>query len=139
MAEKNRSFDSLDDDDREPDLVAALVQAHQDVRGQFGGPAGNVLLKRSGDRVFVEYHRYDTSLDNRGRLESLCGDVEKLIKDYLKSLKKEVKKRTKKAVKFKELKELGNYSVEKVSLNDRWYLIMWRVYDVTPTAMEEED
>lgn len=137
MAEKNRSFDILGDD-QEPDLVSALLQSHMDIKGDFGTSAAGILLKRTGDRVFLEYHCYETSLDDRGKLEGLCKEVEKVLADYVKALKKDVKKKTKKALKLKEIKELKDYSVDKVSLNDRWYLRLWRVYEVSPSTWDED-
>lgn len=136
--EKNRSFD-IQGGENEPDVISAIVQSHNDLKKDFGGAAAGIILKLNGNRAFLEYHSYDTSLDNRGRLEDLCKSAEKILGDYLKALKKAIKKSTKVGLKFKELKELKNYTVDKVSLNDRWYLRFWRVYEISNAPWDEDE
>jgi hypothetical protein len=48
----------------------------------------------------------------------------------VKHLKKEYKARTKKTLNLKENKERANYTVQKVSLNERYYYVSWRCYEL---------
>ena len=54
-----------------------------------------------------------------------------MFKDYEKNLKKEFKSRFKKALKLKEDKDVRATSVQRVSINDRYYFISSRKYDIS--------
>lgn len=114
--------------DQKFDRTALIKQIEQDIPSPT--PSSKFKLKLSGTRLVISYHCIETYLSDRSRVESLYKESEKLIKDYVKEFKKEYKKRSKKALKMTEVKEGRDYSVEKWSLNERYYFTSFQVYDL---------
>src|SRR3990167_6057823 len=82
-------------------------------------PAHAVIVKFAGNQMTLAYHCYEMHLPARMKqVQELANDV---FRESLSHLKKEFKRRTKQVLTLKELKDLANYTVQKVSLNERYY------------------
>lgn len=116
------------------DPVLDMNTAYKTIRQIFTeyarGPAKHaVWVDMSGDKLKLHYHSYEMFLPSRMKqVESESRDI---LDAAVRELKKEFKSRTGKSLTLKESKELGNYTVEKVSLNERYYFKCWRFYDVS--------
>jgi hypothetical protein len=93
-------------------------------------PTENFVLTLQGDQMRLAYHTYEMFLSTPDRMRDVEKNAEKCLGEGLKYLKKEFRKRTKKALSVKEQKDLRSYSVQKVSLNERYYFISWRVFKI---------
>ena len=80
-------------------------------------------------KMVVTYHCLEVDLPNR--FTTVETEATKYLDMFLKELKKEFKSRTKKAVTLKEDKKDRTHSVEKVSLNARYYFRSSRTYTVS--------
>ncbi len=96
---------------------------------QRDAPAHAVWADMAGDKLKIHYLTYVAFLPaNVKRVEEECDLVFKSTASYL---KREFKARTGKALKLAEVRELANHSVEKTSLNERYYYKAWRFYDIS--------
>ena len=95
----------------------------------FGPGKDAVWADMSGDKLKVHYHAYEMYLPQR--LEQVQDESKQFINKACSALKSEFKKRTGKALTLKEDPKLSDYTVEKVSLNERYYYRCWRFYDVS--------
>jgi hypothetical protein len=120
----------------ERDLVSDLAQAISEIPRET--PSGGFIVKRQGDRLMIEYQMVETYLHDRGKLDGLVKEVEKLMREYVSNLKKAFKKISKQALKLKEVKGSRGFNVDKISLNDRWYLRVWCSYEVGPAVTADE-
>jgi hypothetical protein len=94
------------------------------------GPAKHaVWVDMSGNKLKLHYHSYEMFLPSR--IKQVEEESKNILDAAIRELKKEFKVRTGKALHLKEEKNLGNYTVEKVSLNERFYYKCWRFYDVS--------
>jgi hypothetical protein len=78
--------------------------------------------------VTLYYHCYEMHLPVRMR--EVEAQAKTILDEMVKHLKKEYKARTKKTLNLKENKERANYTVQKVSLNERYYYVSWRCYEL---------
>lgn len=91
-------------------------------------PAHSLMVSFTGNMMTLKYQCYEMHLPSRiKQVVDLSQDV---FRESLSHIKKEFKKRTKKTLTLKEQKDLANYSVQKVSLNERYYAIFWRIYEL---------
>lgn len=95
-----------------------------------GLPTENFVMTLQGDQMRLAWHSYEMYLNQHDRMRDVEKTAEKCLGECLKYLKKEFKKRTKKSLSVKEMKDLRSNSVQKVSLNDRYYFISWRVFSI---------
>ena len=106
-------------------LIAQIVRERvKDV------PTVGILVSFEGNTMKVRYHCYETYLADRKKVDALYKEAEKHIRDFVKELKSEYRKRSKAALTATEIKERRDYSVQKVSLNDRYYFVSQQVYDL---------
>jgi len=91
-------------------------------------PAHSLLVSFSGNMMTLKYQCYEMHLPNR--IKQVVDQSQDVFRESLSHIKKEFKKRTKQALTLKEKKELADYSVQKVSLNERYYAFFWRVYEL---------
>lgn len=82
-----------------------------------------------GDLLKLHYKAYVMHLPVR--LKQVEEEANGLMKEAMKHLKSEFKSKTKADLKVVEKKDLANYTVEKVSLNERYYYTRWCVYEVS--------
>jgi hypothetical protein len=88
-----------------------------------------VWADMSGDKLKIHFNSYEMFLPTR--MNQVEEQSKQILDSTVKELKNEFKKRTGKALKLVEDKELANYSVEKVSLNDRYMYKTWRFYKMS--------
>lgn len=86
-------------------------------------PSVGVVASTQGNYLYLKYHCYETFLGDRARLDALIKEAEKHMKEFVKYLKAEYKKRSGKTLSLSEDKEKRDYSVQKVSLNERYYFV----------------
>jgi hypothetical protein len=92
-------------------------------------PAHSVRADWVGDKVRVTFQSFVALYPiHRNQVDTEANEVQKQTVSYL---KKEFKARTKKTLKLKEVKELGDYSVQKTSLNERYIYTCWRFYEIS--------
>lgn len=123
--------------DRADDIRSLLQTAAYSYKSP--DPSIGINISMSGDHVVVKFICHDRMLDDRRRLDGTMDAAEKAIKDYLSFLKKEVKGLGGGSPKFKELKDRRDYVVNKISLNDRWQLMVIRVFKVEEITDYPED
>jgi hypothetical protein len=82
----------------------------------------------SGNEAKVFYTSYEMHLPVR--MKEIEAQSEAALNEVVKYLKKEFKSRTKMKLDMKELKDRRNYSVQKVSLNERYMYSSWRFYEL---------
>lgn len=91
-------------------------------------PAHGVQVSFGGNEMILKYHCYEMHLSSRMRqVEATANDV---FREIVSLIKKEFRKRTKKSIDLKELKEKSSHSVQKVSMNERFYVIFCRSYEM---------
>ena len=91
-------------------------------------PSANIRVAFTGNMVKLSYHCYELHLPSR--IKQVVADSDSMLKEIVKVLKKEFKARTGEALKLKELKDMENYSVQKVSLNERYMYVGWRFFEL---------
>jgi hypothetical protein len=117
-----------DDDNQELyDRFAAIKQVVQD--SNVRNPASAFVASLQGDWLVLKYHCYE--IDVPSQIKAVEDRVNTAFKEMLSLLKKEVKKKTKKVLTLKELKDKADHTIQKVSLNDRYYVVFWRVYEIS--------
>jgi hypothetical protein len=82
----------------------------------------------TGNQLRLQYHTYTMHLPTH--MKQVQGQADDIFKESLRELKAELKRR-KIPAKFTELKDRANYTIEKVSLNERYYYKAWRVFEVS--------
>lgn len=114
--------------DQKEDVVASVHQVVEDMISS--DPACGFKAKFHGeDQMTVFYHAYEMDLPSR--IKQVEEQAEDRFKDFQKNLKKQYKEHTGHTLKLKELKDMRNHSVEKVSLNSRYYYRSWRVFELS--------
>ena len=110
-----------------PDWMLSAIE--EIIRDQgTRSPNINVRVTFTGNLMKLTFHWYEMHLPTRMReIEELAREV---LNDTFKNLKKKFKERTKEVLDAKEKKELANYTVQKVSLNERYMYAAWRFYEL---------
>jgi len=127
---ENHSFDRTEYSSPEMNFADAYQVIRQIVVDMVHDvPNVGVWADMSGDQLKLHYHDYVMNLPVH--LKDTVARADTAFKELKKHIQAEFKDRTGKALKLKEHKELENYSVEKVSLNERYYYKAWRVYSVS--------
>lgn len=93
-------------------------------------PSEAFILTLQGNQMRLAYHSYEMNLGHANAIREVDGQAKKALDEVIKFLKKEFKKRTKKSLSVKEIKDKRDYSVQKTSLNSRYYYVSWRVFDI---------
>ena len=112
---------------QEKDRNALINQINEELIA--GSPSYGYRVRFESDHVTVTYHCFEMDLPLR--IKIVDEQSEKLLRDWEKHIKKEFKARGGGSLKLKEDKKLRNYSVEKVSLNNRYYFRSSRTYDLS--------
>lgn len=126
--EKPESFEIAEYNDvREPyEKYQVLRQIIEDHRHDVPVTTCSYKVDFVGDQMKVYYMSYEPMLPHRMKeVEKQSNDAHKEI---LRHLKKEYRSRTKNAVGLTEQKEKADYTVNKVSLNERYMFVSWRFY-----------
>jgi hypothetical protein len=104
-------------------VIAEIVQ-----NKVAASPNLNTRVSFTGNLMKLTFHCYEMHAPVRMRIiEDMCKEtLNKMIKD----IKKEFKEKTGAVLNPKEQKDLGNYTIQKVSLNERYLYASWRFYEL---------
>lgn len=127
---KPESFEVTEygEDESGYEKFAAIKQIVADLPKK--NPAFAVSCKLAGNVLTLQYHCYEMHLSDIQRLRAVADQADQVFKETLKHLKKEFKAATKSNLDLKELKDKANHSCDKVSLNQRYHYLAWRVYEL---------
>jgi NADH:ubiquinone oxidoreductase subunit D len=128
--DKPESFEVQEYNDvREPyDTYKVLKQIVQDRKDEDHVTTHSIRVDFVGDQMKVFYQCYEMMLPHRmAEVEKQASDAHR---EFLSYLKKEFKKRAKHPLSVTEQKDLADYTVQKVSLNERYYYCSWRYYTI---------
>lgn len=106
-----------------------IRQIFVELKGNGSTAQNSVWADMSGDKLKLHYHSYEMFLPTR--MKEVTDQSNTVMDETLKLLKKEFKAKTGSTLKLTEDKSLGNYAVEKVSLNERYYYKAWRFFTVS--------
>jgi len=110
-----------------PDKVYSVIE--EIIRDQVSrSPASNVRVSFTGNLMRIAYHCYEMHLPVK--MKEIEATAKSVLDETFKNLKKQFKERTSDTLKAKEQKDMANYSVQKVSLNERYYYVAWRFYEL---------
>lgn len=91
-------------------------------------PSMGIRVSFNGNQLRLHYHTYEMLAPTKMKeIESRANDI---LNDCVKYLKREYKTRTKDVLTLSELKDLANYTIQKTSLNERYYIVFWRCYEL---------
>ena len=89
-------------------------------------PAHGVRVSLVDGHLKLTFHAYEMHVARRRQeVEDIANSS---LAEAQKHLKKEFKKRTKKDLDLKEKKDLAGCNIQKVSMNERYYVTYWRFY-----------
>lgn len=100
-------------------IVSELVSDH---------PNCGIVCALQGSELKLSYHTYEMHAPTK--MKQIEDQARTALNECVKFLKKEYKARMKEALVLKELKEKANYAISKVSLNERYYYVAWRLYEL---------
>jgi hypothetical protein len=104
-------------------VIAQIVKDKERTSPSFG-----VTVSFQGDLVKIAYHTYESMLPQK--MTVIMAEAKQRLDEAVKFIKKEFKSKTKRTIDLKEKKDMANYSTQKVSMNERYYAIFWRYYEV---------
>jgi hypothetical protein len=93
-------------------------------------PDTGYMCSMVGEKLKLTYQCYTLLMLVRGRLDEAIRDADKALDGLMSHVKKEYRRRTGETLGPKEDRDLRDYSIHKVSLNERYMLTRWRVYDL---------
>jgi hypothetical protein len=111
---------------KEFDKYSVIVQIVQEKVRDV--PSLGLQVSFTGDLMRIAYHCYEMNLPSK--MKTVQEQANTYLNEAVKHIKKEFKSRTKKPLTLKEKKDLANYTVQKVSLNERFYVVYWRFYEI---------
>lgn len=127
---ENHSFETTDYSSPEMSMADAYQVIRQIVVDMVHDvPTVGVHADMTGNQLKLHYMDYVQNLPVH--LKQTVDRSETALRELAKHIKAEFKSRTGKVLRLKEDKDLHNYTVEKVSLNERYYYRSWRVYEVS--------
>jgi hypothetical protein len=128
--DKPESFEVQEYNDvKEPyQTFQVIKQIVQDEKDGQRNPSLAWKVDFLGDVMKVQLTLFEMHLPQR--MKEVQDAAHKLQKSYVSELKKEFKKRAKHDLKLKEIKDKADYTVQKVSLNERYYYICWHLYEL---------
>lgn len=126
--DKPESFEITDygADDEVNERVSVIGQIVKEKASE--SPAWSILVSFEGQNMVLKYHCFEMKLPSRVR--EVHDNAEAMLRETLSHVKKEFKKRTKKVLTAKEIKERAGHTVQKVSLNERYYVIFWKTFEI---------
>lgn len=106
-------------------VVKQIVKDYKD-ENPVATHSFNVDFK--GDLMVVTFNFYEMRLPER--IRDVMAQAASYQKQIVSHLKKEFKKRTRRDLEITEEKGKSDYTISKVSLNERYMLVVWSVYRV---------
>jgi uncharacterized membrane-anchored protein YjiN (DUF445 family) len=129
--EKAQGFEITEysDEHELPDHVRSCIMQVVSDRVR-DNPAVNIRVTFTGTLMKVTYHSYEMMLNDHQRMQEVDRFSKKALDEVVKDMKSEVKKRIGETIKISEKKEMANFSVERVNLNQRFMFASWRFYEL---------
>jgi hypothetical protein len=93
-------------------------------------PAYRCRGSLQGNQLKITYHCYEMHLAQVERLRQVEDQAKQVLDEVVRHLKKEFKARHGEELVLKEKKDLRDYSMSKVSLNERYVYASWRVFEL---------
>ncbi len=93
-------------------------------------PALGVRVTFTGSLMRLTYSSYEMFLSQQGRIQEVQRICKMTLDEAVKVLKKEFKSKAGETLSISEKKEMANYDVQKVSLNERYVFSSWRFYEI---------
>lgn len=133
----SESYDVAGERYRQHDSVLdTLSQAASEFRSS--DPTRGYRLKIGGDTVTISMHCHERGLGDVGRREAQVVAMNKAMDEYLKGLKRRFKELGGGTLKMDEIKTSRGYKLDKVSMNDRWDIVLKRVYSLDLNSYPED-
>lgn len=92
-------------------------------------PSVGMWADVSGDMLKIHYHAYEMFLPSR--IKEVEARADAALRKCASHVRSEFKSRTGYTLTLAEQKDLANRTIEKVSLNERYYYKAWRFYRMT--------
>lgn len=121
-------YEGLDGDNDDTAFVTSVISQVVEEKVKEDPTIGCRLHFCDGGVRFT-VHSYEMHLPRR--VKEVEERAHKFLDEMLKYVKKEIKGRAGRSIDFKEDKDKRGHSVEKVSLNERYYYITWRFYEIS--------
>lgn len=108
------------------DKYSVIMQVMSELERDM--PSAGIRASLTGNLLRLHYHCYEMfAVPRLKEIELASNDS---LNNAVKHLKKEFKVKTGKVLDIKEDKSKRDYTVQKVSLNERYYLVYWRVFEI---------
>lgn len=121
----------------EPSIWSLIKQFAADYASPVSSRGFTVVAQN--DNLIIKCHSYESGMDEPMRRELITMAMREAIDEYIKLLKKSVKSEGGGTLDMKEDKSLRNHTFDRVSLNDRWYVICSRVFEIEALESYPED
>ena len=115
-----------EDSNKEYDKIAVINQIMKDKAKE--SPEFAIFCKFTGNFLQIYYNYYGMCVPVR--MKEIERQAKEILDESIKFLKKEFKLKTKDNLNLKEDKSKANYTLQKVSLNERYYYVSWRFYEL---------
>jgi hypothetical protein len=124
--------------DANSDQPAVMMTVAQELRAEFCNAVLSVGVGLQGDRMIVRCHTVERYLGLPNNLKVTHDMCQKHVDAYVRKFKTEYRKRYRSALDAKEIKELRDYSCERISINEVYQFSCVRVYEFTLEAGAED-
>jgi hypothetical protein len=111
------------------DAMASLEQCFRDYTTSV--PSRNFTKRTNGNSVTIYCHCHDQGLGNPTRRANYVDAANKALDRFVQGLKRRHRDIGAGVLDLKESKGSRGYDLQKVSLNDRWELVVRRTYEVS--------
>lgn len=91
-------------------------------------PGVNIGVTFTANLMRLTYRSYEQGLPSK--MQEVERYSKMALDETVKTLKKEFKTRNSETLDLKEVKEMANYDVQKVNLNERYVFTCWRFYEI---------
>lgn len=110
------------------DAMASLEQCFRDYVTRV--PSRNFTKRTNGNSVTIYCHCHDQGLGDPTRRANYVDAANKALDRFVTGLKRRHREMGAGTLDLKEIKGSRGYDLQKVSLNDRWELVVRRTYEV---------
>lgn len=118
------------------DAMASLEQCFRDYVTRV--PSRNFTKRINGNSVTIYCHCHDQGLGNPTRRANYVDAANKALDRFVTGLKKHHREIGAGTLDLKEVKGGRGFDLQKVSLNDRWDLVVRRTYGIELTSTPED-
>jgi hypothetical protein len=109
------------------DVYKTIKQLTDEQARDFPNMACGVNM--TNGKLKIYFNDYEVGLP--AKINAVKASANDILNNFVKYLKKEYKSRAGKVLNLKEFKDLAGCQIEKISLNDRYRYLAWRVFEIT--------